>query len=218
MAANRTSPLHEASIQATWLLQRLGRELRLARIAVGLTQAEVGRRLGLSDSEISRIERAGARGLTLVAVHRHAAAVGMRPWLRLFPGGRRLLDAPQLSLLGRLRDRLEGAWGWQLEVPVGVDGDLRAADALLTRGDVTILVEAITRLSDVQAQVRAAQLKRRDLGATRLMLLIAGSTANRAALHAAEPMIREAFLTGTRSRLRTLADGRDPGRDCLLVL
>lgn len=218
MAANRTSQLHEASIQATWLLQRLGRELRLARLAAGLTQAEVGRRLGLSDSEVSRIERAGARGLTVAALHRHAALVGLRVWIRLYPGARRVLDAPQIALMDRLRQRLEESWAWQLEVPVAIEGDLRAADALLSRGEVTIVVEAITRLSDVQAQVRAAQLKRRDIGATRLLLLVGGSTANRAALREAAPVMNAAFMTGTRRLLQALAEGHDPGRDCLIVL
>jgi len=218
MAANRTSQLHEASIQATWLLQRLGRELRLARLAAGLTQAAVAARIGRSKAQISRIERAAAPHLTVLTVSRHAAAVGLRMWFRLYPGGRRLLDAPQLALLARLRDRLRGIWDWKLEVPVAIEGDLRAADALLTRGSITIAIEAITRLSDVQAQVRAAQLKRRDIGATRLLLLLAGSTANRAAMREAMPLIRESFRTGTRQLLRELAMGRDPGRDCLIVL
>jgi transcriptional regulator with XRE-family HTH domain len=217
MAANRTSQLHEASIQATWLLQRLGRELRLARYAAGLRQAAIGLRVGLSDSEISRIERGQAAGLTVAALHRHAALVGLRVWIRLYPGGRRVLDAPQIALMDRLRARLRGSWGWQLEVPVAIEGDFRAADALLSRGDVTIAVEAITRLSDVQAQVRAAQLKRRDIGATRLLVLVGGSRANRAALREAAPLISAAFLTGTRKLVQTLADGRDPGGDCLLV-
>jgi transcriptional regulator with XRE-family HTH domain len=218
MAANRTSQLHEASIQATWLLQRLGRELRLARYAAGLPQAAVGQRVGLSDSEISRIERGQAPGLTVAALHRHAALVGLRVWIRLYPGGRRVLDAPQIALMDALRARLRGSWTWQLEVPVAIEGDLRAADAVLSRGDVTIAVEAITRLSDVQAQVRAAQLKRRDIGATQLILLVGGSRANRAALRDAAPLVSAAFLTGTRKLVQTLADGRDPGGDCLLVL
>jgi transcriptional regulator with XRE-family HTH domain len=218
MAANRTSQLHEASIQATWLLQRLGRELRLARIAAGLSQAAVGRRLGVSDSAVSRIERAQLARVTVAGVYRHAAVVGLRVWVGVYPGGRRVVDAPQLALMEELRQRLGDAWSWQLEVPVPIEGDMRAADALLTRGDVTIVVEAITRLADVQAQVRAAQLKRRDIGATRLLLLVGGSTANRAALREAAPIINQAFLTGTRAILSTLAKGQDPGRDCLVVL
>ena len=76
----------------------------------------------------------------------------------------------------------------------------------------------ITRLSDVQAQVRAAQLKRRDLRARRLVLLISGSTANRRALRESEPMLRAALLTGTKQLVAVLATGSDPGGDCLLVL
>lgn len=128
--------------------------------------------------------------------------------MRLDPGGRRVLDAPQLALLGRLRERLEPAWRWELEVPVPLERDMRAADARLTRGDVTIIVEAITRLSDVQSQVRAARLKTRDLGGKRLLLLVGGSSANREALREAVPIVRAAFLTETRKLLLTLADGR----------
>jgi transcriptional regulator with XRE-family HTH domain len=218
MAVNRTSQLHEATIQSNWLLQKLGRELRLARITAGSSQADIARRLGLSDSQVSRIERAEARRLTLVALNRHAAAVGLQVYLRLYPGGRRLLDAPQLGLLGRLRDRLLSMWTWELEVPVPIERDLRAVDARLTRGECTIVVEAITRLSDVQAQVRAAQLKRRDIGATRLILLVGASKANRRALHDAALVVHEAFLTGTNRIIRLLAEGKDPGRDCLLIL
>lgn len=218
MAVNRTSQLHEATLQATWLLHRLGRELRLARIAAGSSQAEIGRRLGISDSEVSRIERSEVRGLSVLLLQRHGAILGLRLSVRLYPGGRRVLDAPQLALLGRLRERLEPAWRWELEVPVLLERDMRAADARLTRGDVTIIVEAITRLSDVQSQVRAAKLKARDIGGTRLLLLVGGSSANREALREAVPIVRAAFLTGTRRLLLTLADGRDPGADCLLVL
>jgi transcriptional regulator with XRE-family HTH domain len=218
MAVNRTSQLHEATLQANWLLQRLGRELRLARIAAGFTQAEVGRRLGVSASQVSRVERAASSGASLLAVHRHAAVLGLQLSVRLYPGGRRVLDAPQLGLLGRLRERTEPAWRWELELPVPLSRDLRAADARLTRGDITIVVEAITRLSDVQAQVRAAQLKARDIGATRLLLLVSATRANRAALRESLPVVQAAFQTGTRRLLAVLAAGDDPGGDCLIVL
>jgi transcriptional regulator with XRE-family HTH domain len=218
MAVNRTSQLHEATLQATWLLHRLGRELRLARIAAGSSQADIGRRLGISASEVSRIERAASTAVSLLQLQRQAAVLGLQLSVRLYPGGRRVLDAPQLSLLGRLRERLEPAWRWELEVPVPLPRDLRAADARLTRGDVTIVVEAVTRLSDVQAQLRAAQLKVRDIGATRLLLLVSATRANRAALREAFPVVRAGLQTGTRRLLVALANGEDPGGDCLIVL
>jgi transcriptional regulator with XRE-family HTH domain len=218
MAASRTSPIHEATLQAGWRLQRIGRELRLARIAAGLSQQAIAHRLGISRSVISRAEHGVLRHLSVKLLHRHAAAVGLRVSLRLFPGGRHVVDAPQLALLNRLRERLGSAFHWQLEVPVAIHNDLRAADALLRRGDLTIIVEAITRLADVQAQVRAAQLKRRDIGATRLLLLVAATTANRNAMHDAAPLLGAAFQTGTRRLVNLLARGDDPGGDCLILL
>jgi transcriptional regulator with XRE-family HTH domain len=218
MAANRTSPLHEATIQANWLLQRLGTELRLARVAAGLSQATVASRIGTSKAQVSRIERGKVVGLAVAAIARQAAALGLRFSAQLYPGARRLLDAPQLALLGRLQARIGAAWTWALEVPMPQPRDLRAVDARVSNGTCTIVIEAITRLSDVQAQVRAAQLKRRDLGATRLILLISDSNANRRAIAEARPMLAEAFAMATRQILATLASGADPGRDCVLVL
>lgn len=218
MAANRSSPRHEATLQANWLLQRIGRELRLARIAAGMTQETVARRLGTSKARISRVERGDVRQLSVAAIASHAAAVGLRLSIQLYPGARRVLDAPQLALLGRLRDRIGAAWTWQLEVPMPLPRDLRAVDARLAHDQCAIAVEAITRLADVQAQLRAAQLKRRDLGATRLLLLVADTNANRKALREAGTMLSTALLMSTRQVLARLAGGADPGGDCLLVL
>ncbi|HEX6654883.1 MAG TPA: helix-turn-helix transcriptional regulator [Candidatus Limnocylindria bacterium] len=218
MAANRSSPLHEATLQANWLLQRIGRELRLARIAAGMTQRTVAERIGRSKSHVSRAEHGQIPRLAVTAVARHAAAVGMRFSAQLYPGVRHVLDAPQLTLLNRLRERIGPQWSWELEVPMPTARDLRAVDARVTSGAVTVAVEAITRLADVQAQVRAAQLKRRDIGATRLLLLVGDTNANRRAIAEARPMLAAAFLLGTRRLLAPLSSGNDPGRDILVVL
>jgi transcriptional regulator with XRE-family HTH domain len=218
MAANRSSPLHEATLQANWLLQRIGRELRLARIAAGMTQQQVALRLRTSKARISRVERAQVASVSISAVARHAGAVGLRLHAQLFPSARRVLDGPQIALLNRLRERLLGNWSWELEVPVPTSRDLRAVDARLTLGSVTIVVEAITRLADLQAQLRAAQLKRRDIAATRLLLLISDTNANRRALAEARPLLDVALLTNAKRIFSALEAGEDPGGDCLLVL
>jgi hypothetical protein len=101
---------------------------------------------------------------------------------------------------------------------VPIEKDLRAADARISNAQSSIVVEAITRLADVQAQLRAAQLKRRDLQAQRLVLLVSATSTNRTAMRAAGPMLGEALPVHTWAALRALAAGRDPGGDALIVL
>ena len=217
-AANRTSLIHEATRQALWVNDNTGRELRLARIAAGKTQQQVSVVLSCSKSEVSRREHGLVRTLSVVEVSRHAAAVGLRCSVRFYPAVRRPLDAPQLALLARLRQRVAAEWRWEVEVPVPRPGDLRAADALLSTPSCRIVVEAITRLADVQAQLRAAHLKTRDLAADRTILLVSATVANRRMIRAAGPMLDEALPLRTWDGLRALSRGLDPGADALIVL
>ena len=76
----------------------------------------------------------------------------------------------------------------------------------------------ITRLADLQAQVRAAQLKARDIGATRLVIVATGTHANRRALADARPSLVQSFELDTRAVVAALAAGRDPGRDAFILL
>lgn len=216
--ASRWSPIHEAARRARRAGDEFGREVRLNRINAGRTQAQVARQIGCSRTRISRTENGQLASLTLIGAYRHAAAVGLDLSLRLFPGARRVLDRPQLKLLDRLRLRVAADWQWELEVPMPMAGDLRAADARLTRPGCSVLVEAITRLADLQAQVRAAQRKRRDLGSHRLLLLIAATRANRLALRNAGPVVMEAFAADRRGVLRSLRSGACPPGDAIVLL
>jgi hypothetical protein len=147
-----------------------------------------------------------------------SAAVGMKLYVNTYPAGRRPLDAPQLALLSRLNRRLHPGWRREIEKVMPVAGDLRAVDELITIRDCAIAVEAITRVADVQAQLRAARAKVRDLGATRLAFLVANSRANRRVLSEAGHILEEQFPIGTRAALRALASGGDPGGDCLILI
>jgi hypothetical protein len=149
---------------------------------------------------------------------RHAAAVGLRLHARLYPAGPPIRDAAQVALLDRFRRRLAADWRVKLEAPLPIQGDQRAWDMLLWSGGLTIGVEAISRLRDVQAQVRQAQLKRREAQVRRLVLLVAATHANRRALAAADALIRSDFTLGTRAAFAALAVGRDPGADALILL
>ena len=107
--------------------------------------------------------------------------------------------------------------GELLAVVTGNSRD-QEADILLISGHLRIVVEVITRLADAQAQIRAAQLKARDLDATRLVIVLAATHANRDALNSVRDALGRAFSLDTRGVMAALAAGRDPGRDAIVLL
>ena len=183
--ANRVRPIDEADYRTTVQLLEIGRELRIARLASGRRLVDVGRAIGASAAQVSRLERGRIRNIGYRQLARGAAVVGLRLSIRAYPGGRRLLDQPQLALLEDLRGRAAGARTWRTEVPMPIPGDLRAADATAEIDGRLVMFELWTRLTDFQAQTRAAQLKRRDLGAERLIIVLRASQANRRAVRLA---------------------------------
>lgn len=201
-----------------WLRRALGGELRLARILSGFTQAQVARRLGKSRSYVSRAENGLVATLSIADLTRHAAIVGLTLYARLFPAGRRVMDGPQLALLERFRSRLSAVWKVELEVPMPIAGDLRAADALISIPGCRCMVEVITRLADFQAQLRSAHRKQRDLSADQLVFVVLGSTTNRRVVREAAGAIADAFPLSTKAALSILSAGDKLEADALIVL
>lgn len=179
---------------------------------------QVGGVIGVSESEISRRELGKAPLLTGERLAVHAAAVGLRVSVKLWPIGGGIRDAAQARLVARFVARVARPWRVVLEAPIPRPGDLRAIDVLLVGTGLTIAVEAITRLADIQAQVRAAQIKARDIGASRLLLVIAATHANRRALAAARATLSPAFDLDTQWILGELSAGRDPGHDGIALI
>ena len=196
----------------------IGEQLRTGRHVLGLTQAQVARSLRISQSEVSRRERGRSASLAGRELTRHAAAVGLRLSIKLWPVGGGVRDAAQVRYTAAFVARVGRLWKVTLEAPIPIAGDLRAVDVVLTSPTLVIAVEVITRLADLQAQIRAAQLKARDVGAGRLILVVAGTHANRAALGTVRATLVESFDTDTRRILADLAAGRDPGRDGIVIL
>ena len=196
----------------------IGDELRTARHVLGVTMKQVGLTIGVSESEVSRRELGKAPFLTGERLAVHAAAVGLRVSVKLWPVGGGIRDSAQARYVARFATRVGRPWRVSLEVPMGTPGDLRAVDVLLSRGADRVAVEVITRLADLQAQPRAAQLKRADIRGTRLILVVAGTHANRRRLAEARPTLAASFDLDTRRLLDELAAGRDPGRDGIVVL
>ena len=203
---------------ATWQLLEIGREVRIARIAAGMRLVDVARQARTSASQLSRIERGRLPSVSYRLLAKSGAVVGLKLSVKAYPGRRRLLDRPQLDLLNRLRARAHPSWRWETEVPMPIPGDLRAADARASRPGCVLVAELWSRLSDFQAQSRAALLKQRDLGADRLLLVLWGTTANRNALREGGDALCASFPLGTRQVLAALAAGRDPGANGIVVL
>jgi transcriptional regulator with XRE-family HTH domain len=174
--------------------------------------------IGVSTSEISRRERGESPRINGEKLSVHAAAVGLKLTVSLWPVGGGIRDAAQARYIAAFVARVGRSWRVVLEAPVRIAGDLRAADVALTRGDTRLIVEVMTRLADLQAQIRAAQLKARDLGATRLIIAVAATHANRRAIADARPALIGAFDLDTRRVMAELAAGRDPGRDAIVTL
>ena len=217
--ANRLTRVDEARLIARRLVAEQGADLREARVAAGLRQADVGRALRRSPSSIGRLERNTARRVTVEDLATHAAAVGLRLSLQLYPGTGRLRDARQLQMINRYREIVApGGWAIALEVPVGPPPDLRAFDLVLSRPPIRVAHEFLSRLRDVQAQIRPLMRKQRDSGIQRIILVIAGSHANRRAVAEAGSVLREAFPLATRTILAALRSGRDPGGNGIVVI
>ena len=216
--ANRQSAQREAGRFGDWMLHESGRELRVARIVAGKRQADVAELLGTTISHVSRVEHGLIKGLGIPALTKHAAAVGLKPWLKFFPAISRPLDRAQLALLAQFRERLGPRWHVVVEATMPIAGDLRAADALISIEGCRCMVEIITRLADFQGQLRAARIKLRDLGADRLIFVVYGTTTNRRAIRDMGTALTDAFPVGTKVALARLGAGLDPGGDALILL
>ena len=214
----RTRSTDEARRVWARTARELGDELRTGRHVLGVTQKRLGGAIGVSQAEVSRRELGRSRRLMGEPLAVHAAAVGFRLSVKLWPVGGGVRDAAQVRYISAFVGRVGRVWSVALEAPIQLPGDLRAVDVLLVRGEVRIAVEVITRLADLQAQVRAAQAKARDIEATRLMLVVAGTHANRRELGGARSTLVTAFDLDTRRLIVELAAGRDPGRDGIVLL
>jgi transcriptional regulator with XRE-family HTH domain len=205
-----------AAHRAMTLLRRIGEELRVARRAAGLSSRRVGALSGISHTQLLRIERGVAPHIDIAVLVRVAAALGHELSLKIYPTGT-VRDAGHIALLARFAARLSGLLRWRTEVPVPIPGDLRSADGMVAGTDFDAVVEAETRLDDVQAIERRLRGKQRDLGAKRAILLVADTRHNRAVISQV-PDLAERFPIGTRAALHALSRGEDPGGDCLVIL
>ena len=191
-------------------------------MSAGLSLRAVGRAVGMSYTQVGRIERAVHANVSATQLARIGAVVGLDVRIRAYPGPAPLRDAAQLALLDRLRQRLNPILTVRTEVPLPVESDQRAWDAVIN-GFVThhaplLPAEAETRIHDFQAQTRRILLKARDGGFDHVLIVVAATRSNRRAVRAAGNAVGEMFPVPAREALAALAAGEHPGGSALLFL
>ena len=214
--ATRHGPVARAVGRALEDEARVRADLMRARRGSGLSREDVGKACGLSRTGIQRLE-SGTRRSTIRDLSAFGAAVGLDVRLRAYPAGDPIRDAGQIRLLERLRLRLHPSLRWSTEVPLPIEGDPRAWDALIRGHGWREPVEAETVLDDLQALERRLTLKQRDGGEDHAILLVADTTRNRRALAAAPGAFADLPLR-TRAILAALRRGADPGAGGIVIL
>jgi transcriptional regulator with XRE-family HTH domain len=202
-------------------LAAVGTEIRTARIMMGATQRDVGRAVGLSYSQVGRIERSASPNVSVEHLARIGSVVGLDVRVRAYPGPVRMRDAGQLAVLGRLRARLAPSLAIRAEVAVPIEGDQRAWDAVIDHFEPpgpALHTEVETRLYDAQAQLRRIALKARDAGVDTVLLVVAETPRNRAAVRELGSLIADTYPVAPRTALACLARGEHPGGSALVFI
>lgn len=200
-----------------------GRDIRSARIAMGMRMVELGRRTGLSASQVSRIERGRHPSVSVVQLSALGAVVGLDVRLRTYPGPDPTMGSAQNAVLARLVPMLDGRLRVLTEVGLPLAGDQRAWDATILGAvrdgvSVPLPVDIETRFHDPQAQVRRTLLKLRDSGLDAVLLVLADTRSNRDALRGAAALVRDTFPVSARRALGALRRGDHPGGSAIVLV
>ena len=202
-------------------MRRLGADHRIARVGAGLSLREAAAASGSSRSQIWRFERGEIDRVSISDLGAWFSVVGLDLVAKAFPAGDPIRDRAQLALLERLRSRLHPTLRLRTEVPLPIEGDLRAWDAEITGAKPNpwrARVEAETNIADGQALERRLALKLRDDPGGHLILLVSDTTSNRAAIKLLRNGLRELLPLETRQIMTALAAGRDPGGSGVVIL
>jgi transcriptional regulator with XRE-family HTH domain len=212
----RDGPVARATRVAADDQRRVLAELARAQRSAGLSDEDVARACRMSRWTVARIVD-GRRRASVVELAAIGATVGRDIRLHAYPAGDPIRDAGQQRLLDRFRARLHPNLEMRTEVPLPIEADLRAWDAVIRGVDWRRPAEAETVLDDIQALERKLALKIRDGRVDGVILVIADTRRNRKALAAAPGSFPE-FDRNARRVLSALATGRDPGGSSLVLL
>jgi transcriptional regulator with XRE-family HTH domain len=202
-------------------MRRVGQEHRLARVGGGLSLRDAAAASGATHQQLLRFEHGDLVRVSIPELGAWCSVVGLDLVLRTYPAGDPIRDRAHLALLERLRSRLHATLRWRTEVPLGIEGDLRAWDAEIRGREPApwrARVEAETGIPDGQALERRLNLKAHDDPDGHVILLVSDTRSNRTALRAIRNGMRDAYPLDSRAILAALRDGRDPGASGIVIL
>lgn len=206
------------TIRGRDIIRMIGSEIRRARVGLGLSIEFVAREVGISPSELSRLERAEAPWASVVILARICAVVGLDLSARAYPGGAPLRDARHARVLSRFRVRLHASVGWGTEVPLPNPGDQRAWDAMIKGTGWRFGVEAELNPTDGQALIRRLMLKQRDGGVDGVILLMPDTRQTRQFRREYADLLVASFPVPGRVALDRLAKGLHPGGNAIVII
>lgn len=196
----------------------IGAEVRRARTQLGLSIETVARGIGISPTELSRIERGLAPWVSVLVLSRLCAVVGLDLTVRAYPGGVPLRDARHGRQLAKLKGRIHPALGWALEVPLPNPGDQRAWDAVIRGDGWRYGVECEMNPIDGQALLRRLALKQKDGMVNGVILLLPDTRQTRLFRREFAQLLAEQFPISGSLALKRLAAADDPGGSAIVVL
>ena len=190
-------------------------------MGAGLSLRACAAASGASYPQLWRFERGEIERLNVADVGAWFAVLGLDLVIKTYPAGDPIRDRAQLALLERLRARLHPSLRWRTEVPLPIEGDLRAWDAEIRGHEPRpwrVRVEAETRIADEQALERRLRLKVRDDPNGHVILLIAETRENRRALPTLAAGMGDLLPAGPRELLSALGAGREPPGSGIVLL
>lgn len=218
IVSTKERPVDRGRRRGRRAIERLGDEVRSARVDRGLSLESVATALGLSPSAVSRIERALVPQVSVVRLSELLAIVGLELSVKAYPGGQPIRDAAHAALLEAFHACLHPGIAWRIEVPLPSAGDPRAWDALVRKSGWRYGVEAETEPRDGQALARRLELKRRDGAVSGVLLVLPDTRRARAFMREAGDYLRPLFPVTGRRALELLAAGADPLGSAIIVI
>jgi hypothetical protein len=222
--STRERPIDRAKRLARRDRARVGTEIRESRLRLGQSIAVAATSAGMSPAQAGRIERGELAAVRHEHLVRLGAAVGLDVRTNAYPGPDPIRDAGQAAVFRRLVPHLHSRLELRAEVPLPDPGDQRAWDGM-TLGLLdpigatrALPAEVETRLADGQAQLRRIALKVRDSGMDSVLVIVADTRRNRAALRELAPLLADDFPVPARKALAALRAGAHPGGSAIVLL